>query len=64
MRLLVILFVILHARIQSLKESWVVAAESFSIKLKEASYTGVLIKGVFEILKELTRKHTPKYNFR
>ena len=38
---------ILHGRIQSLKESWV-----------EASYTSVLEKGIFKILEELTWKHT------
>ena len=50
-------FLILHVRIQSLKEFWVVATESFWIELIEAIVYKCSKKGVFEILEELTRKH-------
>ena len=48
---------ILHARIQSLKEFGVVAMESFSIQLIEFIVHKCSKKGVFKILEELRRKH-------
>ena len=48
---------ILHGRIQFLKESWVVATESFSIELIEVIVHKCSKKGIFEILEELIRKH-------
>ena len=45
--------VFLHARIQSLKESQVVALESFSIELKETIVRKYSRKSVFEIFEEL-----------
>ena len=50
-------FLILHARIQSAKESRVVTKESFSNELKEAFVHKCSKKGIFKILGELTRKH-------
>ena len=52
---------ILHARIQSLKESGVVTMESFSIELIDVIVHKRSKKGVFEILEELIRKH-PQQN--
>ena len=46
-------FLILHSRIQSLKESRVVAIVSFSIELKETIVHKCSKKGAFEILEEL-----------
>ena len=43
---------------QPLKESWVVAIESFLIELKEAIAHKCSKKSVFKILEELIRKHT------
>ena len=48
---------ILHARIQSLKKSGVVAVESFSIELIEVIIHKCSKKRFFEILEELIRKH-------
>ena len=47
----------LHATMQSLKRSWVVAMESFTIELIEAIVHKCSKKGVFKILEEITRKH-------
>ena len=52
---------ILHARIQLLKESWVVAMESFLIEFIEAIAQTCSKKSVFEILEELIRKHPQWY---
>ena len=52
---------ILHARIQSLKKSGVVAMESFSIELIEVIIHKCSKKRFFEILEELIRKH-PQQN--
>ena len=49
-------FLILHEKIQSLKESLVVAMESSSIKLIEAIVRKCPKKVLFKILDELTRK--------
>ena len=52
---------ILHARIQSLKKSGVVAMESFSIELIEVIIHKCSKKRFFEILEELIRKQ-PQQN--
>ena len=48
---------ILHARIQSFKESGVVAMESFSFEYIEAIVRKCSKKGRLEILEELIRNH-------
>ena len=48
---------ILHARIQALKESRVVAMESFLIELIKAIEHKCSKQGVFEILDEFTKKY-------
>ena len=53
--------IVLPAMIQSLKESVVVAMESFSIELIEVIVHKCSEKGVFEILEELMKKH-PQQN--
>ena len=56
---------ILHARIQSLKESWVVAMESFSIELIEAIVHKCSKKRCFRNIGGTYKKTpTPKYNIR
>ena len=51
-KLVCIWFLILYARIQFLKESKVIAMESFSIELKETIVPKCFKKGIFEILDE------------
>ena len=60
-----ILFLTFHARIQYLKESRVVAIESFSIELKEAMLHKCYKKTVPQNIGGTYKKtRTPKYNFR
>ena len=51
----------LHSRIQFLKDSLVVAMESFSIELTETIAHKCSKKGVYEMLQERIRKH-PQQN--